>query len=105
MKTMKRTFAVLVTGILLFWVGSAFAMEEKIVGTVMKNGDTYALLAPSAEYMVVGKDLKNYVGDTVAATGDVYVDSEFATIHIDSVRVVAYKDLITPELEKGIPAS
>jgi hypothetical protein len=100
MKPMKSAFAVLVVGILLFSVVSAMAMPEEIVGTVMKNGNTYNLLAESAEYMVVaGNKLNNYVGDTVAVTGNVTLGAEFPTLHVDSVKVLSHKDLITPEIE------
>jgi hypothetical protein len=98
---MKLAVALVVAGLLVFWVASAMAMEEEIVGTVIKKGDSYALLAPNAEYIVVGKNLDKYIGDTVAATGDVLVGAEFDTIHIDSVQVVSHKDLITPELESS----
>ena len=87
-----------VISLILFSVANAMAMEEEIVGTVLQNGGTYALLSPSGEYLVVGKNLKDYVGDTVAATGEVYTGAKIQTIRIDSVGVIAHADLITPGL-------
>ena len=101
MKSWKSAFAIAVGGILLFSVGSAMAMQEEIVGTVMKNGDTYNLLADNAEYMVIaGNKLEKYIGDTVAVTGNVDFGTEFPTIRVDSVRLVSHKDLITPEFKR-----
>ena len=100
MKTMQITLAVLVAAMLLFSVGSALAMESEIVGTVEQNGNAYTVVANSGEYLAFGKDLKNYVGETVAATGKVYFGAQFDTIQIDSVKLVSKKDLINPELVK-----
>ena len=101
MKSWKSAFAIAVVGILLFFVGSAMAMQEEIVGTVLKNGETYNLLADNAEYMVIaGSKLEKYIGDTVAVTGNVDFGTEFPTIHVDSVRLVSHKDLITPEFKR-----
>jgi hypothetical protein len=99
MKTLKTSLGVMVVFLLLFSAGSAMAMQEEIVGTVMQNGDSYALLAHSGEYLVTGKDLKGYVGDTVATIGDVYTGVDIQTIRIDSVKVLSHKDLITPDLK------
>ena len=101
MKTLKSALGIMVVFLILFSVGNAMAMEEEIVGTVMQNGGTYALLAHSGEYLVVGKNLKDYVGDTVAATGEVYTGAKIQTIRIDSFRVIAHNDLITPDLKNG----
>jgi hypothetical protein len=99
MKTLKLTIGIMGVFLILLLVGNAMAMEEEIVGTVMQNGGTYALLAHSGEYLVVGKNLKDYVGDTVAATGEVYTGAKTQAIRIDSVRVISHKDLITPDLK------
>ena len=99
MKTLKSTLGIIVVFLVLFSVGNAMAMEEEIVGTVIQNGSNYALLAHSGEYLVVGKNLKDVVGDTVAATGEVYIGAKTQAIRIDSVRVIAQKDLITPNLK------
>lgn len=99
MKTLKSTLGMMVVCLILLTVGNAMAMEEEIVGTVLQNGGNYALLANSGEYLVVGKNLKDYVGDTVAATGEVYIGAKTQAIRIDSVRVIAHRDLITPDLK------
>jgi hypothetical protein len=100
LRTIQTKFdtGMMVVFLILLLVGNAMAMEEEIVGTVMQNGDNYALLAHSGEYLVVGKNLKNYVGDTVAASGKVYIGAKAEAIRIDSVRVIAHKDLITQDL-------
>ena len=89
----------MVVFLILLLVDNAMAMKEEIVGTVMQNGGHYALLSPSGEYLVVGKNLKDYAGDTVAATGEVYIGAKTQAIRIDSVKVIAHKDLITPGLK------
>ena len=99
MKTLKSTLAIMVVSLILFSVGNAMAMKEEIVGTVLQNGNHYAILADSGEYLVIGKNLKDDVGDTVAATGKVYIGAETQAIRIDSVKVIAHKDLITPGLK------
>lgn len=99
MKTLKPTLGLMVVCLILLTVGNAMAMEEEIVGTVLQNGGNYALLAHSGKYLVVGKNLKDYVGDTVAATGEVYIGAKTQAIRIDSVRVIAHRDLITPDLK------
>ena len=99
MKTLKSTLEMMVVFLILLLVGNAMAVEEEIVGTVLQNGDHYALLAHSGEYLVVGKNLKDYVGDTVAVTGKVYIGAKTQAIRIDSVRVIAHKDLITTDLK------
>lgn len=99
MKTLKSTLGIMVVFLILLTVGNAMAMKEEIVGTVIQNGGNYALLANSGEYLVVGKNLKDYVGDTVAATGEVYTGAKIQTIRIDSVGVIAHADLITPGLK------
>ena len=99
MKTLKSMLGMTVVFLILLSLGNAMAMEEEIVGTVMQNGNHYALLAHSGEYLVVGKNLKKYVGDTVAATGKVYIGAMTQAIRIDSVNVIAHKDLITPDLK------
>jgi len=35
----------------------------------------------------------------VAATGEVYIGAKTQAIRIDSVRVIAHRDLITPDLK------
>ena len=100
MKTLKSALVVIAI-LTLFAVGNAMAMQEEIVGTVMQNGDSYALLAHSGEYLVIGKNLQNCVGDTVVATGEVYNGVDTQEIHVDSVKVISSKDLITPDLENA----
>jgi hypothetical protein len=99
MKSINITFAIMIVGIILFAVGSAAAMEKKIEATVMKNGDNYCLLDDTTEYIVLGKNLKPYVGDTVSVSGDVYNGINFPTIRVDAIKIVAHKDLITPKLK------
>ncbi|MEJ2157710.1 MAG: hypothetical protein P8X96_20465 [Desulfobacteraceae bacterium] len=99
MKNLKMTLVITILGILLYLVGSAAATERTIEATVMKNGDNYCLLDDTTEYIVLGKNLKPYVGDTVTVTGDVYNGRDFPTIHVDAIKIVAHKDLITPKLK------
>jgi hypothetical protein len=99
MKTLKSALGLMVVFLLIFAVGNAMAMQEEIVGTVMQNGDSYALLAHSGEYLAVGQNLKDCVGDTVVATGDVYAGANIRTIRIESIKIISQKDLITPDLE------
>jgi hypothetical protein len=105
MKNINITFALLIVGILLFSVGNAAAMEKKIEATVMKNDNNYCLLDGTTEYIVLGKNLKPYVGDTVSVTGDVYDGINIPTIRVDAIKVVAHKDLITPKLKSQRAAS
>ena len=99
MKTFKSATGLMLVFLLLLSAGSAMAMQEEIVGTVVQNGNAYALLAHSGEYLAVGQNLKNCVGDTVAVTGDVDAGANIQTIRIESVKILSHKDLITPDLE------
>jgi hypothetical protein len=79
-------------------VPAAMAMQEEIVGAVINTGVGYAIIANSGEYIVLDRDLSQYVGDTVAVQGNVEVGADsLALDHIKTIRVLSKQDLIDPQ--------
>ena len=70
---------------------SALAMNEELIGTVVKTDNGAALSTPDGEYLPLGKDLEIYTGDTVAVTGDVEVGVLAKTIRVASVSILDIK--------------
>jgi len=82
---------------LIISVPAAMAMEEEIVGAVIDTGVGYAIMANSGEYLVQKTDLSNYVGDTVAVSGNVEVGVDTLSFdHIDTIKVLSKRNLIDP---------
>lgn len=75
---------------------SALAMTEELVGTVVKTDDGVALSTDAGEYLVLGKDLDIYSGDTVAVTGDVEVGALAKTISVASVSMLDVNPVVKP---------
>ena len=75
---------------------SALAMTEELVGTVVKTDNGTALSTAAGEYLILGKDLEIYTGDTVAVTGDVEVGALAKTIRISSVRMLGVNPVSKP---------
>jgi len=75
---------------------SALAMNEDLVGTVVKTDQGAALSTESGEYLVLGKNLSGMTGKTVAVTGNVEDGVMSKTIRAQSVTVLDKKDTIGP---------
>ena len=75
---------------------SALAMNEELVGAVVKTDQGVALSTDAGEYLITGKDLGQYAGETVAVTGEVEDGVLTKTIHVTSVRLLNPKDIIDP---------
>lgn len=106
MKTNQATIRVLLWGILIFFVAtstSALAMNEELVGAVVKTDQGVALSTNAGEYLILGKDLGHVVGKTVAVTGEVENGALSKTIRVASVRVLAPKDIIDPPAKAPAP--
>lgn len=89
---------VLLTIVVLFTASatSALAMNEELIGAVMKTDQGVALSTDSGEYLILGRDLKNLTGETVAITGDVEIGAMTKTIHVTSVKLLTPEDVIDP---------
>ena len=74
----------------------ALAMNEELIGAVVKTDQGVALSTDSGEYLILGRDLKNLTGETVAITGDVEIGAMTKTIHVTSVKLLTPEDVIDP---------
>ena len=79
----------------------ALAMNQELVGAVVKTDQGYALSTDSGEYLLLGKGLDGLEGKTVAVTGDVENGSESSTIRVHSFKIVSNKDVIDPAIHKA----
>jgi hypothetical protein len=87
---------------LILSVPAAMALEEEIVGAVIDTGVGYAIIANSGEYLVPNKDLSQYVGETVAVSGNVEIGAEILSFdRINSIQVISTHDLIDPRPALG----
>ncbi len=87
----------LVGGIVfLLTTTAALAMNEELIGAVVKTDQGNALSTDSGEYLILGNRLAGLQGNTVAVTGNVENGSESSTIRVDSFKVVANKDTVDP---------
>ena len=75
---------------------AALAMNQKLVGAVVKTDQGYALSTSNGEYLPLGKPLAGLVGKTVAVTGNVEHGSEISTIRVHSYKVLSSKDTVDP---------
>ncbi len=92
-----RTILVAVVALLAFTVTPALAMNESLVGAVVKTDQGAALSTDGGEYLFLGKDLTKMIGKTVAVTGNVEEGVLTQTIRVKTVKVIADKDLIDPQ--------
>jgi hypothetical protein len=74
----------------------ALAMNEELIGAVVKTDQGVALSTDSGEYLLLGQDLGKMAGKTVAVTGNVEDGVLSKTIRIASVKVLSNKDIIDP---------
>ena len=95
-KTLTRSLALAVGIILAATVSSALAMNEDIVGAVVKTDQGAALSTDSGEYLTLGNDLSGMIGKTVAVIGNVQDGVLSKTIQPKSVMVLKNRDLIDP---------
>ena len=99
MKTNKATLSIILLaliGLISAVSTSALAMNEDLVGAVVKTDQGVALSTDSGEYLVLDKDMKAFIGETVAVTGEVEDGVLTKTIHVTSVNVLTPKDIIDP---------
>ncbi len=82
--------------VFLLTTTAALAVNEELVGAVVKTDQGYALSTDSGEYLVLGKGLDGLEGKTVAVTGNVENGSESSTIRVQSFKVLANKDIVDP---------
>jgi hypothetical protein len=95
-KTLIR--AIVMTAAIFFaaTATSALAMNEDLVGAVVKTDQGAALSTDSGEYLVLGKNLSDMTGETVAVTGNVEDGVISKTIRAQSVKVLDKNDIIDP---------
>ena len=91
----------LVIGIVfLLTASAALAMDEELIGAVVRTDQGSALSTDSGEYLILGKDLTGLEGKTVAVKGKVELGVDSKTIRVNSVKVLNSKDIIDPTTPK-----
>lgn len=99
--TIRIGLLIMVIGIVfLLTASAALAMNEELVGAVVKTDQGCALSTDSGEYLIMGKDLTGLEGKTVAVTGNVEDGAKSKTIRVTSVKVLNKKDIIDPSAPK-----
>ncbi len=98
--TRIRLSALFIGIVFLLTTSAALAMDEELVGAVVKTDQGCALSTDAGEYLILGKDLTGLIGKTVAVKGNVEVGAMSKTIRVSSVKVVADKDIIDPAAQK-----
>ncbi len=87
--------------VFLLTTSAAMAMNEELVGAVVKTDQGCALSTDSGEYLILGKDLTGVEGKTVTVTGNVEDGVKSKTIRVNSVKVMTNKDIIDPSAQKA----
>jgi len=87
--------------VFLLTASAAMAMNEELVGAVIKTDQGCALSTDSGEYLILGKDLTSLEGKTVTITGNVEEGVKSKTIRVNSVKVMTNKDIIDPSARKA----
>ena len=95
-KTLIRSIIITVGIFFAATITSALAMNESLVGAVVKTDQGVALSTDSGEYLVLGRNLSDMIGKTVAVTGNVELGVMSKTIQARSVKVLAKNDIIDP---------
>ena len=67
-----------------------------IVGAVVKTDQGVALSTSAGEYLILGKNLEQFIGKTVSVKGEVENGVLSNTIRVTSVRMLTPKDIIDP---------
>jgi hypothetical protein len=86
--------------VFLLTASAALAMNEELVGAVVKTDQGCALSTDSGEYLILGKDLTGLDGKTVTVIGNVEDGVKSKTIRVNSVKVLTNKDIIDPSARK-----
>jgi hypothetical protein len=87
--------AALIGGIaFLMTATAALAMNEKLVGAVVKTDQGVALSTAHCEYLPLGRRLIGMAGKTLTVTGKVENGVESSTIQVYGVKVLADKNTI-----------
>jgi len=66
----------------------AAALEETVVGTVVKSGKGFVIEADDGDYVVKGKDLSKMVGKLVEVTGTITESDKGDSIEVKSVEEI-----------------
>jgi hypothetical protein len=85
----------------LLTASAALAMNEELVGALVKTDQGCVLSTENGEYLILGKDLTGLEGKTVAVTGNVEDGAKSKTIRVNSVKVLNNKDIIDPSARKA----
>jgi hypothetical protein len=93
--------ALVVGVVFLLTASAALAMNEELVGALVKTDQGCALSTDSGEYLILGKDLTGLEGKTVAVTGNVEDGVKSKTIRVNSVKVINNKDIVDPSARKA----
>jgi hypothetical protein len=83
----------------------ALAMNEDLVGAVVKTDQGAAFSTDAGEYLFLGKNLTGMIGKTVSVTGNVEDGVLSNTIRVKSAKVLSNKDYIDPSTARSAPAS
>ncbi|MCB2149640.1 MAG: hypothetical protein KQI81_24380 [Deltaproteobacteria bacterium] len=97
---MLRTMLLACVFLFVATATSALAMSEELIGTVVKTDKGAALSTDAGEYLILGKDLESYTGDTVAVTGDVEIGAMAKTIRVASVSMLDINPVVKPPAAK-----
>lgn len=103
MKRNKTLIHSIVLAIGIFFAATAtpaLAMNEDLVGAVIKTDQGAALSTNSGEYLVLGKDLSVMIGKTVVVVGNVENGILSKAIRAQSVKVLDETDIIDPPVNK-----
>jgi hypothetical protein len=87
--------------VFLLTASAALAMNEELVGALVKTDQGCVLSTENGEYLILGKDLTGLEGKTVAVTGNVEDGAKSKTIRVNSVKVLNNKDIIDPSARKA----
>ncbi|MGW8187403.1 MAG: hypothetical protein ACWGNK_09045 [Desulfobacterales bacterium] len=93
--------AMIIGIVFLLTASAALAMNEELVGAVVKTDQGCVLSTDNGEYLILGKDLTGLEGKTVAVTGNVEDGVKSMTIRVNSVKVLTRKDIIDPSARKA----
>jgi hypothetical protein len=103
MKTQPTRIPTLLLALIVVMAATAapaFAMNETIIGAVVKTDAGVALSTAAGEYLVLGKDIAPYAGMTILVNGDVENGAMSQTVSVKEMQVLSPNDLVDPA---GVP--
>jgi hypothetical protein len=103
MNTRSKHIPVIMLSLFVFLAMTALpamAMNETLIGAVVKTDAGVALSTASGEYLTRGKDIAPYLGMTILVNGNVDNGAMSQTVRVKEMQVLSPNDLIDPA---GVP--